>query len=181
MSQSDADCDDGGGDGNCTPWAQIVYLAPGPPSSQSPSEARLHVSVQRICALVSPTILRADQSQVKSKRHTRARRNPTPHMSCESVALVASTALPASSIVPATALRASSSARRQQGPSEPWDNLRKCWNKCACCLNTWMSILISPPSRSRSERSGDDGTKSAGVVFHLSDSALPPYMSALHT
>jgi hypothetical protein len=44
-----------------------------------------------------------------------------------------------------------------------------------------MSILVSPPSRSRSERSGDDGTKSAGVVFHLSDSALPPYMSALHT
>jgi len=43
MSQSDADCDDGGGDGNCTPWAQIVYLAPGPPSSESPSEARLHV------------------------------------------------------------------------------------------------------------------------------------------
>ena len=98
-----------------------MYLAPGPPSSQSPSEARLHVSVQRICALVSPTILRADD-QVKSKDQ-----NPTsapkPHMtphshvfrerrfhvhvnlpsrqdaqpqSLESVALVADTALPAS-------------------------------------------------------------------------------------
>ena len=70
MSQSDADCDDGGGDGNCTPQAQIVYLAPGRPSSQSPSEARLHVSVQRICALVSPTILNAPM--IKSNQ------NPTP-------------------------------------------------------------------------------------------------------
>jgi hypothetical protein len=64
MSQSDADCDDGGDRGNGTPQpmhsvpsAQIGYPAPGPPSSQSPSEARLHVSVQRICAPVTPTLM----------------------------------------------------------------------------------------------------------------------------
>ena len=59
--------------------AQIVYLAPGPPSSQSPSEARLHVSVQRSCALVRPTILRADQ--VKSSQNaTPATKPNTSHV-----------------------------------------------------------------------------------------------------
>ena len=72
MSQSDADCDDGGDRGNCTPQpmhsvpsAQIGYLAPGPPSSQSPSEARLHVSVQRICAPVTPTLMAATNRKKK--------------------------------------------------------------------------------------------------------------------
>ena len=72
MSQSDADCDDGGGGGNCTPQpmhsvpsAQIGYPAPGPPSSQSPSEARLHVSVQRICAPVTPTLMAATNRKKK--------------------------------------------------------------------------------------------------------------------
>ena len=66
MSQSDADCDDGGDRGNCTPQpmhsvpsAQIGYPAPGPPSSQSQSEARLLVSVQRYCAPVTPTLMAA--------------------------------------------------------------------------------------------------------------------------
>ena len=72
MSQSDADCDDGGDRGNCTPQpmhsvpsAQIGYPAPGPPSSQSPSEARLHVSVQRICAPVTPTLMAATNRKKK--------------------------------------------------------------------------------------------------------------------
>ena len=61
------DGDGGGGEGEggdirglqsvqSVPRVQSLHSDPGPPSSHSPSEAKLHISVQ-VCALVKPTIM----------------------------------------------------------------------------------------------------------------------------
>jgi len=134
MSQSDADCDDGGGDGNCTPQpmhsvpsAQIGYPASGPMSSQSPSEARLHGYVQRICAPVKPTIRAA----------TKSRTTTPPGLCLRQPSLITAPALP-----------------HRCAPLPPWTMARQytacafAWLSSRSSRSTWPRIWIRIGSRS---------------------------------
>ena len=78
------DGDGGGGEGmggdirglqsvQSVPRVQSLHSDPGPPSSHSPSEAKLHISVQ-VCALVKPTIMARKMMRVSRGADPRARR-----------------------------------------------------------------------------------------------------------
>jgi hypothetical protein len=76
------DGDGGGGDGErirglqsvqSVPRVQALHSDPGPPSSHSPSEVNIHISVQ-VCALVKPTIMARKMMRVSRGADPRARR-----------------------------------------------------------------------------------------------------------
>jgi hypothetical protein len=58
------------------PMSQMLNSAPGPPSSQSPSDRPVHVFVQMVCALVKPTIMA--RKMVRASRGTDPRRPAEP-------------------------------------------------------------------------------------------------------